>query len=115
MVDENRLMVKPFGLFPPPRINGRIAAVHVDDHVIRITFAGEPIPAPQSTASNYVYLRGGLSQFGHFRMADTNILILDKNPANPFTFSLMRYTELIPRSDVFMPDTKTVRITMPDL
>src|SRR5262249_30747340 len=66
MVNGNRLMVKPFGLFPPPRISGTIAGVQVQDDAVSIAFAGEPIPAPQYPARNYVYLRGGASQFGHF-------------------------------------------------
>jgi hypothetical protein len=114
LVDGNRIMVKPFGLFPPPRINGKIASVEVGDNVISITFAGDPIPAPVSSAKNYVYLRGGTSQFGHFRMADTDVLILDQNQANPFSFSLLHYAELIPKSTVEVPNTNSARITMPD-
>jgi len=114
LVDGNRVMVKPFGLFPPPRIDGTIASVQVDDDAISITFAGDAIPAPKSSAKNYLYLRGGTSQFGHFRMVDTNVLIQDQSPANPFVFSLKHYAEMIPKSTVVMPDTKTARITMPD-
>ena len=115
MVDGNRIMVKPFGLFPPPRINGTIARVDVDDNAISITFAGDAIPAPESSARNYVYLRGGTSQFGRFRMADTDVLILDQNQANPFVFSLLHYAEMIPKSTVEIHDTKSARVTMPDL
>ena len=113
-VDGDRIMVKPFGLFPPPRVNGRMAAVEVDDKVVRLRFAGAPIPAPQSTAQNYVYLRGGIAQFGRFRMYDSDVLVLDRNPGNPFSFSLLHYADLIPRSQVEVHDTRSVRITMPD-
>ncbi len=47
-------------------------------------------------------------------MTDTDVLILDRNQANPFVFSLLHYAEMIPRSDVVIHDTKSVRITMPD-
>ena len=114
LVDGNRIMVKPFGLFPPPRINGRIASVAVDDNAISLTFAGDAIPAPKSSAKNYVYLQGGTSEFGRFRMVDTNLLILDQDPSNPFGFSLLHYAELIPKSTVEIPDTRSARITMPD-
>ena len=113
-VDGNRIMVKPFALFPPPRINGKIASVEVGDNAISITFAGEAIRAPESSARNYVYLQGGTAQFGRFRMADTDVLILDQNQANPFVFSLRHYAEMIPKSMVEMPNTRSVRITMPD-
>jgi hypothetical protein len=114
LVDGNRIMVKPFGLFPPPRIEGTIARVEVADNAINITFAGDAIPAPKSAAKNYVYLRGGTSQFGHFRMADTDVLLLDQNEANAFVFSLRHYAEMIPRSTVEIPNTSSARIVMPD-
>ena len=114
MVDGNRMMVKPLGLFPPPRINGQIASVEVGDNSISLTFAGDPIPAPVSSAKNYVYMRGGTSQFGHFRMVDTDVLILDQNQSNPFVFSPVHYVEMLPRSTVELPDMKSARITMPD-
>jgi hypothetical protein len=50
LVDGNRMMVKPFALFPPPRINGTIASVEVGDSAISITFAGDAISAPESSA-----------------------------------------------------------------
>jgi hypothetical protein len=114
LVDGNRIMVKPFGLFPPPRIDGTIASVEVGDDAIGITFAGDAIRAPESSARNYVYLRGGASQFGRFRMYDTDMLILDQDQSNPFRFSLQNYAGMIPKSVVELPDTRSVRITMPD-
>ncbi len=114
LIQGNRILVKPFGLFPPPRINGTVADVGVDENGIRLQFAGAPIPAPKVDARNYVYLRGGTSQFGHFRMLDTNVLVLDRNQGSPFTFSLLHYEELIPRSQVEVHDTRSVRVVMPD-
>lgn len=115
MVDGNRLMVKPFGLFPPPRVDGTMSEVAVDSREIRLTFAGDPIPAPGSPAKSYVYLKGGTSQFGNIRMLDTDILVLDQDPSDPFVFSLARYNEMIPRSQIIVRDTKSARVVMPDL
>ena len=114
LVDDNRLMVKPFGLFPPPRVDGKMSEVTVGDKWIRLAFAGRPIPAPESSARNYVYLKGGRSKFGHFCMEDTDILILDQDPSDPFVFSLVRYAEMVPRSRIEVHDTRSVRVTMPD-
>jgi hypothetical protein len=115
MIEDDRIMVKPFALFPPPRVTGTMSTVTVDQAGIRLTFAGDPIPAPKSSARNYVYLRGGRAEFGRFCMNDTDILILDQNPATPFGFSLQRYAELIPRSRISIRDTRSVRLTMPDV
>ena len=115
LVEGNTMMVKPFGLFPPPRINGKMESVHVDSSMVELTFAGRPVPAPEAAGSNYIYLRGGNSEFGHFRMVDTDVLIQDANPSNPFVFSLVRYADLIPRSRIDIRDTRSVRVTMPDI
>jgi hypothetical protein len=114
MVDGNRIMLKPFSLFPPPRINGRIASVAVDHDMIRLGFAGAPIPAPTSSAKNYVYLKGGESTFGSFCMQPTDILIVDQHPEDIFSFSLAHYADLLPKSRVETDDLKSARITMPD-
>jgi len=113
-IDGNRIMIKPFGLFPPPRVTGRMSGVTVDRSGILLRFAGAPIPAPQSGGRNYVYLRGGTSRFGNFGMVDTDVLIQDGQPADRFAFSLQHYASLIPKSDVQVHDTKSVRVVMPD-
>jgi hypothetical protein len=95
-------------------VDGKMASVTMDDNGIRLVFAGSPIPAPEAAAKNYVYLKGGSSQFGHFRMLDTDILILDQRPADPFVFSLVHYADMIPRSRIDVHDTRSVRVTMPD-
>jgi hypothetical protein len=115
MVEGNTLMVKPFGLFPPPRINGQMESVHVDSTMVALTFSGRPVPAPEMAGSNYIYLHGGNSEFGHFRMVDTDVLIRDATPQNPFVFSLTKYSEMIPRSRIDIKDTRSVRVTMPDI
>jgi hypothetical protein len=114
LVEGNQLMVKPLGLFPPPRIEGTMSDIAVEGDGIRLRFAGSSIPAPEASAPNYVFLKGGTSEFGRFRMVDTDILILDESPTDPFVFSLAHYADMIPRSKVELHDTKSVRITMPD-
>jgi hypothetical protein len=114
MIEGNRMRVKPFGLFPPPRVDGTMESIAVGEKEIRLVFSGGPIPAPEASGDNYVYLKGGTSQFGQFRMLDTDILILDQEPADPFAFSLVHYAEMIPKSKIELHDTKSVRVTMPD-
>jgi hypothetical protein len=114
MLDANRMMIKPFGLFPPPRVSGRMAGVTIDADGIRLTFAGEKIAAPRVDARNYVYLKGGASQFGSYRMLRTDILIVDQDPGDPFVFSLKDYAGMVPASRIEVNDTHSARVTMPD-
>ena len=48
-------------------------------------------------------------------MIDTDVLIVDRSPANPFVFSLLRYAEMLAHSSVEIHDTHSARVTMPDL
>jgi len=114
LVNGNQIMVKPFGLFPPPRISGQLAGVKVFPNFIRISFAGEPVAAPKSDAKNYVYLSGGVCQFGKFRMEDTDVLIVDTNQSNIFSFSIAHYADMIKRSKVDVRELRSVNISMPD-
>jgi len=114
MVSGNRIMVKPFALFPPPRISGTISNVTVEHNAIRLEFAGEPIAAPHAPDKNYVYLKGGSAQFGNFRVLDTDVLIVDRNQGDPFVFSLQNYQALLLKSAIAVHGTESVRVTMPD-
>jgi len=114
IVRGNQIMVKPFGLFPPPRVTGTIASVSSDESGIRLGFAGQAIQAPQSDARNYVYLRGGRAQFGHFQMLDTDVLITEKNPSNLFGFSVLHYADAVARSNIEVHGTRSVHVSMPD-
>jgi hypothetical protein len=91
-----------------------MSGVTIEDDGIRLRFAGPSIPAPEASAPNYVYLKGGTSEFGRFRMADTDILILDEDPADPFVFSLAHYAAMLSKSTLEVHSTGSIRVTMPD-
>jgi hypothetical protein len=75
-VHQNLMMVKPFGLFPPPRIDGQMSAIAVMPSLIQLQFSGNN-PAfanlAETGASNFIYLEGGNAQFGRIRMLDTQV------------------------------------------
>jgi hypothetical protein len=114
LVHSNQLRIKPFGLFPPPRVNGTMTEVKVEGNTLRIEFGGAAIPAPESRAPNYVYLKGGSSKFGNFRMEATDILLVDRDPSDPFSFSLQGYRQMVPRSTIEVNELRTARLEMPD-
>ena len=117
MVRGNLMMVKPFGLFPPPHIDGKISTVHVMSKWIELEFSGKD-PAfsniPQSGASNFIYLQGGNAQFGKIGMLGAQVQVIDKNPKNLFQFSLLNYLSYLPHSDVQLTDMGGAVLVMPD-
>jgi hypothetical protein len=114
IVRGNTMMVKPFGLFPPPRIDGQLADVKVGTDDITISFAGEPVAAPHSDAKNYVSMSGGICQFGKFRMEDTDVLIVDQDQSNPFRFSVAHYADMIKKSRIDVHELRSITVSMPD-
>jgi hypothetical protein len=117
IVHQNQMMVKPFGLFPPPRIDGKIASVTVLPQWIELQFAGTD-PAfhqiPQPSASNYIYLQGGNTQFGKIGMLGTQVQVIDRDPRNIFQFSLLNYLSYLPQSEVQLTEAGGAVLQMPD-
>ena len=114
LVQGNTIRIKPFGLFPPPRIDGRLSDVTIGQSDITISFAGAPVAAPHSDAKNYVYLSGGICQFGKFRMEDTDVLIVDRDQSNPFRFSVAHYADMIKKSRIDVRELRSITMSMPD-
>lgn len=117
-VHQNIMLVKPFGLFPPPRISGQMSKITVMPKLIQLDFSGsEPgssnIPKPQ--AGNYIYLNGGTTQFGKLKMVETQIQVIDKHPSDLFQFSLLSYLSALPDSQVELLKNGGVTVAMPDL
>jgi hypothetical protein len=116
-ISKNLMMVKPFGLFPPPRLDGQMTDIRVTPRLIQLQFSGTD-PAfsniPQAGASNYIYLQGGNAQFGRIRMLDAQAQVLDKNESNYFSFSLLGYLNYLPLSQVQLLDSGGAVLRMPD-
>ncbi len=116
-VKDNLMMIKPFGLFPPPHIDGQIKDLVVTEAMIRLDFEGEtPMfqDIPATGAPNYIYLNGGSAQFGPMFMSPARIQVIDKNPDNLFTFSMPDYWHHVAESEMKLESTGTAIITMPD-
>lgn len=116
-VQDNLMMVKPFGFFPPPRINGHMSAIFVTPTLIQLQFSGNN-PSysniPKAGASNFIYLEGGNAQFGRIRMLDTQVQVIDQNAKDPFKFSLLNYLSYLPSSEIKLLESGGVLASMPE-
>lgn len=116
-VHDNLMMVKPFGLFPPPRIDGQMSAIFVTPTLIQLQFNGtnpafSNIPKPGS--ANFIYLEGGNAQFGRIRMLDTQVQVVDQRASDLFKFSLLNYLNYLPSSEIKLLENGGVLAYMPD-
>jgi hypothetical protein len=96
-IEKNDFFLSPAELLPPPTVSGRVGAVEVRDSEIVQVFqppAGkevQPLRVPDPKATNYMYYRGNVLRFGKLTMHNTDLLILDAVPEDPFDFFLGEY------------------------
>jgi hypothetical protein len=93
----NDFLLSPTELLPPPRVEGRLAAVEVRDGAIMQVFRPapgkvvRPLAVPDPKAPNYMFYRGGVLRFGKLTMRRTDMMIVDAVPSDPFDFFLDQY------------------------
>lgn len=81
-------------ILPPPRITGRVTQVRVQGNDIIETFGSESDAGPDpGLKGNYMAYRGAQLRFGKLTMTDTDMVLIDMNPADPFDFYLSHYKE----------------------
>src|SRR5947209_5467755 len=93
-VEKDDLILDPAEILPPPRISGKITDIHLEGNNI-VQIFGEPrkYPWTKVPAQNYMAYRGSKLQFGKLTMSDTDLLLIDPDPKDPFDFYLDRYKD----------------------
>jgi hypothetical protein len=93
-VEKDDLILDPGEILPPPRISGKITDIYLEGNNI-VQIFGEPkkYEWAKVTAQNYMAYRGNRLQFGKLLMTDTDMVIVDPDPRDPFDFYLDRYKD----------------------
>ena len=120
-VRGNDIYLDPEKILPPPAIVGRLASARVVDDEVAIEFMTTPADSvfgsyvrPDSTIPNFVFFRGDRLQFGKLLMTDTDLLIVDANPSDPFDLNLQEYAkQLVAGTSRTLPDLG-LQVEMPD-
>ena len=96
-VDKDDLILDPEKILPPPQLRGHLASIKIENGAIALTFAAQgqkdnQRPLTNSCgARNYLQFKGGSVRFGKLMMSDTDLLLMDMDPADPFDFSIDHY------------------------
>lgn len=114
--ERDDLILDPEQALPPPHIKGKVTQVRIEGGNIVQVF-GEPqvykwAPAP---ATNYMAYRGNRLKFGKLTMEDTDLLLIDADPRDPFDFYLDRYKEQLMAGYSKTTATFGLRVFMLDL
>jgi hypothetical protein len=114
-ISDNTIFVKPFGLFPPPRITGKMDEVAIGKKDIHLTFKGTQGTSVKKPAkSNFIAVQGGTMYFTRLSMSPVSIALIDKKASDPFRFSLNQYAQYLDNSKVAIQPDHSVKVMMPD-
>lgn len=93
-VEKDDLILDPGEILPPPKISGKITDIHLEGNNI-VQIFGEPKKYPwiKVAAQNYMAYRGNRLQFGKLLMTDTDLVLIDPAPKDPFDFYLDHYKD----------------------
>src|SRR5437588_879348 len=93
-LEGNDLILDPALLLPPPRITGRVTEVQVQgDHILPVFGTKPPAGATPPHSGNYMAYRGAQLRFGKLTMSDTDLVLIDMDPQDPFDVFLAHYKE----------------------
>ena len=92
--EKDDLILDPAEILPPPKITGKITDIRLEGNNI-VQIFGDPKKYPwiKVAAQNYMAYRGNKLQFGKLLMSDTDLVLIDPAPKDPFDFYLDRYKD----------------------
>ena len=88
--EKDDLLLNPEEILPLPRIEGRLTAIQLKGNAIFEHFGGK---LPALPPGNYMTYHGGRLRFGKLTMEDTDMVLLDMDPRDPFDFYLAHYRD----------------------
>jgi hypothetical protein len=104
-LEGHDLLLDPTLLLPPPRMTGRVTDVQVHGDHLLLVFGTKALAGVRSPHSgNYMAYRGGQLRFGKITMSDTDLMLLDLDPQDPFDFSLAHYKDRVAGYTKTTPD-----------
>ncbi|MBV9182283.1 MAG: hypothetical protein JO356_13315 [Acidobacteria bacterium] len=90
--EKDDLILVATELFPPPHIQGSLSAISVHENQIVQQF-GTAVSLKAKISGNYMAYRGGQLRFGKITLSDTDLVLIDMNPSDPFDFYLDHYKD----------------------
>jgi hypothetical protein len=92
--EKDDLILDPQFTFPPPKIKGPVTAVRIQGSEIVLTFGEKQRSNFAARISgNFMAYRDNELAFGKLTMHDTDMILIDMDPQDPFDFFLDHYKE----------------------
>lgn len=114
-VEGDELILDPEQLFPPPGIRGKLSDIKIQGNRLLMIFGtGGTASGLYRAGGNYMAFRGGLLRFGKLTMSDSDMVLIDDNPKDPFDFFLDHYKEQLTAGYSKNTMQDGLRVHMPD-
>ena len=119
-VDKDDLILDPGKILPPPEMNGHLVSVDVENDAIVLEFESADQSGKQTVVTsscggrNYLAFKGGSVRFGKLTMSDTDLELIDSDPADPFDFAIDHYSEQLVAGYSKMTPKGGLCVHMPD-
>lgn len=92
--DQNDLILDLSEILPAPHIRGKVTAIRFEGNTLVQTFGGsEYKPIKYLRFPNYMSYEGNQLRFGKLTMSDSDLILIDMDPGDPFDFYLDHYRE----------------------
>jgi hypothetical protein len=94
--DENDLILDLQQILPPPHIEGPVTAIRIEGNAIATTLGKGASPKRLSNApasGNFMAYQGNRMEFGNLTMENTDMILIDLDPADPLDFFLEHYRD----------------------
>jgi hypothetical protein len=94
-MDGDDLLLNAQQILPPPRIEGRMTSVRIEGTQIVQVFGGAEGTAAGTSKlpGNYMAYRGSQLRFNKLTMSDSDMILIDMDPNDPFDFYLDHYKD----------------------
>jgi len=113
--EKDDLILDPGEILPPPHISGSITAIRLENNNI-VQIFGDPQKHSWEhvAAQNYMAYHGNRLQFGKLVMHDTDMVLIDPDPRDPFDFFLDRYKDQLVAGHTRITPAFGLRVYMVD-
>jgi hypothetical protein len=92
--EKDDLILDPEQALPPPHISGRVTQVRLNgNNIVEVFGAPATYKWAEVSAQNYMAYRGNRLKFGKLTMEDTDMVLIDPDPRDPFDFYLDHYKD----------------------
>lgn len=113
-IDGDSFLIDPQTAFPPPQIRARVSSVQVVPGAL-VLLLGQGAPTlDHPPGRNYIAIRGGNIRYGKEEMFDSDLVMIDSTPADPFEFYLNRYWCQMVAGNIKVTPRRGLRILTPD-